>query len=377
MKLAIISHTEHYRDQNGQIVGLASTLREINYLSKVFSQIVHLAPLHAGPPPKHTLSYASSKIKFVALKPAGGSSIYQKIKILAVAPSNLNTIRKEIKHVDFIQFRSPTAMGLYVLPFLKFFNLKPYWVKYAGNWTQKSPPWSYTLQRWWLKNITHAKVTINGHWNGLKPNFYSFENPCLSNEELSAAIKASQSKRFSEKINLLFVGRLDDAKGVHHIFNAITQLKTSDRIAKLYLVGDSTNKETYTPLASQSKVAVEFLGYLSRAEINTYYSMSHFLLLPSASEGFPKVIAEAAAFGCIPIVSKISCIPQYIQHGENGFLLNKPYDKELLQVLQKIQELSAAELHSISNKAKNLSVDFTYARYCKRLLTEICISSKS
>ena len=50
---------------------------------------------------------------------------------------------------------------------------------------------------------------------------------------------------------------------------------------------------------------------------------SHFLLLPTvASEGFPKVIAEAWSNSCLPIVSDVSCIAQYVKDAENGYLVD-------------------------------------------------------
>ena len=39
MKLAIISHTEHFTDENGNLVGWGPTIREINYLAKHFEYI--------------------------------------------------------------------------------------------------------------------------------------------------------------------------------------------------------------------------------------------------------------------------------------------------------------------------------------------------
>ena len=59
-------------------------------------------------------------------------------------------------------------------------------------------------------------------------------------------------------------------------------------------------------------------------------------VLPSYSEGFPKVIAEAMNFGCIPIVSDISCIRQYIINGKNGFLINQtPTDSRFFKSVYK------------------------------------------
>ena len=44
--LTIISHTEHYKTADGKIVGLGSTVTEINNLISVFGEIRHVAMLH-------------------------------------------------------------------------------------------------------------------------------------------------------------------------------------------------------------------------------------------------------------------------------------------------------------------------------------------
>ena len=43
MKLAIISHTEHYPNQDGDIVGWGPTITEINHLLDRFEEIYHVA----------------------------------------------------------------------------------------------------------------------------------------------------------------------------------------------------------------------------------------------------------------------------------------------------------------------------------------------
>ena len=43
------------------------------------------------------------------------------------------------------------------------------------------------------------------------------------------------------------------------------------------------------------------------------YARSHFMLLPSScSEGWPKVLSEAMAYGVVPVASNVSCIPQIL-----------------------------------------------------------------
>ncbi|RMH12405.1 MAG: capsular biosynthesis protein, partial [Gammaproteobacteria bacterium] len=50
MKLAIISHTEHYL-RNGQIVGWGPTITEINHLTEIFEEIWHVAVFKEEPAP--------------------------------------------------------------------------------------------------------------------------------------------------------------------------------------------------------------------------------------------------------------------------------------------------------------------------------------
>ena len=65
-----------------------------------------------------------------------------------------------------------------------------------------------------------------------------------------------------------------------------------------------------------------FHGLLDRYELNKLYNSSHFIILPSQSEGFPKVFAEASSFGCIPIVPKINSIISIInENKKNGIIL--------------------------------------------------------
>ena len=62
LSLTIISHTPHYYGNDGAIVGLEPTVREINYLSQLFETIYHVAPLHSSDPHNATSSYISKNI---------------------------------------------------------------------------------------------------------------------------------------------------------------------------------------------------------------------------------------------------------------------------------------------------------------------------
>ena len=82
-----------------------------------------------------------------------------------------------------------------------------------------------------------------------------------------------------------------------------------------------------------------------------------------------EVIAEGAAYGCIPLVTNISSIEQYIQNGINGFLLKDNHSITIADTLDKIS--SNLNLKRISGKATELGTLFTYEYYKERIVKEI------
>jgi glycosyltransferase involved in cell wall biosynthesis len=68
-------------------------------------------------------------------------------------------------------------------------------------------------------------------------------------------------------------------------------------------------------------------GNLNRKELDSIYQTSHFLLMPSRSEGWPKSVAEAMWWGTLPVVSPVSCIPEMLNHGERGILMSPNADQ--------------------------------------------------
>ncbi|MEO8665833.1 MAG: glycosyltransferase family 4 protein [Ignavibacteria bacterium] len=369
MKLAIISHTPHYKTGN-TIKGWGPTVREINHLSKIFDEVYHIAPLHGEAAPPSSLAYENEKIIFIPIKPFGGTTFREKISILTTSIHNLKAIRQTLKKVDWVQFRAPTAMGLYVLPYLSLRDKPKRWVKYAGNWQMEDPPLSYRFQKWWLeKNFQKSIVTINGTWKDQKPHILNFENPCFDNEELKNAVKIGIDKNFDKKLTLCFAGALLKNKGVDLILMSLRNVRSKPEIEELIFAGDGNERKRYEEMAKDIDMKITFTGFLSRQELEKIYAMSHLILLPSESEGFPKVIAEAASFGCVPVVSDVSSIGQYFNE-TNSYLLKRITPEELSE---KIHEaiMNRAKLKKRSLESMKAAGLFTYENYIKNLNEKI------
>lgn len=373
MKLVIISHTEHYKKANGTIVGWGPTVTEINHLLEVFDSIYHIAMLHDAEAPASALPYVSNRVVFVPLPALGGQTISSKLQLLWKAPQVIRIINKTLKKAEWFQFRAPTGIGVYIIPFLILCTRKPGWFKYAGNWKQEKPPLGYAIQRYFLKKQSR-KVTINGSWINQHKQCITFENPCLTNEELLIGKTLAKQKTIEGKLTCCYVGRLEKPKGVERILLALKNLSSEEkkRIEVLHLVGNGVEMPYFKQISKEIGITVKFHGFLSRTKVFEIYKKSQVFLMPTtASEGFPKVIAEAMNFGCIPVVSKISSIGQYVKHLETGICLENVTIEDLEIAIKTLSNLRNIQYHNIIENQRPIVKKFGFENYNQRIKSEI------
>lgn len=367
-KLVVVSHTEHYRNDSGQIVGWGATVNEINYLADYWDEVVHVGCFYTSNAPVSALPYTKDNIQFVAIPPYGGKRLLDKVMILVKIPKIIKVVYQNIQGASEVQLRLPTSMGLFLLPLFSFiFPIKyTFWVKYAGNWAQENAPLSYRMQRWWLQNkMANCKVTINGFWDQQPAHCLSFENPCLSEEQITRGKAIAENKLFERPFNFVFVGRLDEAKGISDCIAALLSLP-GNSIGKVHFIGDGPLRENYRETAALLGDKVLFHGFLDSEKVHTILENCHFLLLPSKSEGFPKVIAEAACYGVIPVVSDVGSISHYVNK-DNGFLWNRKTADSFATILQKAVLCEQQELQLKSKHLLALAAKFTFQGYLLKL----------
>jgi len=92
---------------------------------------------------------------------------------------------------------------------------------------------------------------------------------------------------------------------------------------RLRLLGDGPDRPRYEAWAAERDLRdVVFHGWVSREEVGRYDAAAHFILHPSlSSEGWPKALSEAMAYGAVPIASTISSMPQILAASGAGVAL--------------------------------------------------------
>lgn len=114
-RIVVVSHTAHYRADDGSTVGFGPTLRELDHLASLASELVHVAPLYPGPPPGMVLPNTASNIRHVPVRPAGGPRKIDRLCALAAVPRWARTINRELRHADVVHVRAPAGIAMVAL----------------------------------------------------------------------------------------------------------------------------------------------------------------------------------------------------------------------------------------------------------------------
>ncbi len=167
--------------------------------------------------------------------------------------------------------------------------------------------------------------------------------------------KEIPSKEYAKKF--VFVSRLTQNKGVDEIIDAFTKL-TPDYQVDLY---GPLDKKFYHERFFDRFENIHYKGLLKPEEVRDKLTEYNFLLLPTyhPGEGHPGIIIESFSVGMPVITTRWRSIPEIVTHDYNGFLIEPRNSRELLKIIQSIDQskflkLSRNALKSFSNFDKNI-----------------------
>jgi glycosyltransferase involved in cell wall biosynthesis len=276
-----------------------------------------------------------SKVSFsiqptVELKDFDVTSLKNAFLAIPSIISNLFVICKAMKQADHIHLRCPGNIALLACFVQILFPNKKKTAKYAGNWDPNAKqPLSYRLQKWILSNTFLTKniqVLVYGKWENSTKNIKPFFTATYSKKE----IKEVGLRNFKEVIDFVFVGMLSEGKQPLYASKLIKELVSKNYNVRLRYFGDGVLKNELIEFINDNKLQnfVSLKGNQSKEVVEKAYQESHFLILPSKSEGWPKVVAEAMFWGCVPLVTSVSCVSFMLNRGNRGVLLTEELMKD-------------------------------------------------
>jgi glycosyltransferase involved in cell wall biosynthesis len=136
---------------------------------------------------------------------------------------------------------------------------------------------------------------------------------------------------------ITYIGWLYPLKGVVLLIKTFANIKDKYPEYKLEIIGEGPSRDELEELVKNKSIKdVEFTGWLKTHEVKNRLRRSSCLVLPSYSEGLPRVLLEAAALKKPLIATEVGGIPEVIADGENGFLFSPGNVEELTYALEKL-----------------------------------------
>lgn len=141
----------------------------------------------------------------------------------------------------------------------------------------------------------------------------------LSNVSASDIKERTFPRRGNGPARLLFVGRLEPAKGTPELLEAFALLRARGVAAELTLVGGGElHPELARRFAERPDPCIHLLGTVEdRARLMRTYDEHDILVLPTHSEGFPRVLYEALSRSNAVITTMVGGIPSVMKDEVN------------------------------------------------------------
>lgn len=166
-------------------------------------------------------------------------------------------------------------------------------------------------------------------------------------------------KDFGIKENEKVLIHVSNFRKVKHVPDIVqTFAKVREKMpAKLLLVGDGPEKNQIMHEVKKGKFASDILFLGKQENLAELYAISDLKLLMSEKEAFGLVLLEAMACGVPGIGTNIGGIPEVIQHGENGYIVELgDYEKaaqyaiQLLQDEKKLQQFREFAIYTANHR---------------------------
>ena len=190
---------------------------------------------------------------------------------------------------------------------------------------------------------------------------YNFSTITYSRDEIDDHLSRPAQKR-----QFLFVGSIDDRKG---IFDALSCMADLEEDFTLHVCGDFGNeadRRRFESYAAHLGDKLVYHGYVVGEEKRRRFLEADVLLLPSIGEGFPVVIPEAFSAACGIVTTDVGAIPEVVGE-ENGCVVAPSDQTALREAIVSYIEMDAATLAEQKEHNYLLSGAYTITHFIEAL----------
>src|SRR3972149_2765009 len=170
-------------------------------------------------------------------------------------------------------------------------------------------------------------------------------------------------------INILFVGRFEERKGLIHLLKAYHRLRKRHVDARLLIIGSGPKQREYRRYVGLRQIRdVEFLGRAPEDAKAPYFASADIFCAPATGqESFGIVLLEAMAAGVPIVASDIHGYKNVVQRGVQGLLVEPRNHRALAAALYGLAP--AADLrHRMGEAGRARAPEYSWDRVTEQIV---------
>lgn len=178
-----------------------------------------------------------------------------------------------------------------------------------------------------------------------------------------SSLRVSRKQSQDGVLRLITIGRFVEKKGLKHLIDACARLRQTIPDFRLYMIGDGPLRGALEEQTRNLHLEdrIQFTGPLQNDRVFEYLTEDSILVMPCVyaadgeRDGIPTVIIEAMAMGINVISTRVSGIPELIEDGVNGLLVEPGDDAALAEAIIRLhtnQELADRLKQAVGSKLR-------------------------
>ncbi len=173
----------------------------------------------------------------------------------------------------------------------------------------------------------------------------------------------------SGKLKLLFVGRINQRKGIKYLLEALRLVNSSD--VELTVCGRVVDDlALFKPFADSVRLRPD----ISAEELLSAYREADLFVLPSVAEGFGQVLLESLACGLPILATTRTAAPDLIADGNEGFIVDPGKPEQIAERIEWALNHRQA-LQAMRTAARATAEHFTWDRFRRNLVAAVALAS--
>jgi len=265
-------------------------------------------------------------------------------------------------HEPFVPFLSPTVLDqsqtVNIATFHAFGGFSPsYWV---GKWFAGR-----------LNDKLHGRIAVSGAARHFISRYFPGEYRIIPNGvDLDRFADAEPFEELRDgTINILFVGRFEERKGLTHLLQAYHRLRKRHVDARLLIIGSGPKQREYQRFVGLRQIRdVMFLGRVSDDAKARYFASADIFCAPATGqESFGIVLLEAMAAGVPIVASDIHGYKNVVQRGIQGLLVEPKNHRALAAALYRLSNDEELR-HRMGEEGRSKAPEYAWDRVSEQIV---------